>query len=113
MYVAEENRIVTERIFVAGSDVTLGRDADAGLVVSGWSGPPLRLISEGVLLHLEPGMRLHMCHDRGEDRVQGTFEELIARGVVFPLRVTVSKLNIRVREGTSVFAKYLADGETR
>jgi hypothetical protein len=58
-------------------------------------------------------MRLHMCHDDGEDRVMGTFEELSAGGVTFPLRLTVSKLNIKVREGVTVLAKYLADGESR
>ena len=58
-------------------------------------------------------MRLHICHDHGEDRVVGTFEELSASGMTFPLRLTVSKLNIKVREGISVFAKYVVDGESR
>jgi hypothetical protein len=104
VYVAKEDRVVAERVFEPGADVTLGGDAEAGLVIPGWVGPPLGLFTNGVLLHLEPGMRLHMCHDEGEDRVQGTFEELSARGILFPLRVTVSKLNIKVREGIAVFA---------
>jgi hypothetical protein len=51
-----------------------------------------------------------MCHDRGEDRIQGTFEDLVDAGIAFPLRVTVSKLNIRIREGIAVFAHYVPDG---
>lgn len=109
VYSAQENRIVAERTFDAGADVTVGGDDSAPLVVPGWVGPPLCIFSNGVNLHLAPGMRLHMCHDEGEDRVQGTFEELTEAGMTFPLRVTVSKFNIRVREGFAVFAQYVPD----
>jgi hypothetical protein len=108
-----EARIVAERIFAPGEDVTLGGDTTAALVVPGWEGPPLRLVSEGLNLHLAPGMRLNMCHDGGEDHVIGTFEELSASGFGFPLRITVSRLNIGVRPGISVFVKYLAEGESQ
>jgi hypothetical protein len=104
-------RIVAEGIFEPGDDVTLGAAASATLIVPEWEGPPLRLVSEGLYLHLAPGMRVNMCNDGGEDHVIGTFEELSARGFTFPLRITVSKLNISVRPGLSVFAKYLAEGE--
>lgn len=96
VYSAHDNRIVAERTFDAGADVTVGGDESASLVVPGWSGPPLCIFSNGVNLHLAPGMRLHMCHDAGEDRVRGTYEELSEAGMTFPLRVTVSKSNIRV-----------------
>jgi hypothetical protein len=56
-------------------------------------------------------MRLHMCHDEGADRVQGTFEELSAPGMTFPSRITVSKLNITVRKGVAVFAPYIPEGQ--
>ena len=52
-----------------------------------------------------------MCHDDGEDRVVGEFDELIAQGLTLPIRIKVSKLNIRVRKGLSVFAKYLMADE--
>jgi hypothetical protein len=57
-------------------------------------------------------MRLAMSNEDGEDLVTGTFEELSAEGRSFPLRITVSRLAIRL-EGLSVFAKYLAEGESR
>lgn len=103
--------VVAKAILDAGADVTIGGDSAARLVVPGWSGPMLVLIAQGHLLHVGPGMRLHMCHDDGEDRVVGEFDELIAQGLSFPIAVSVSKLNIRVRKGLSVFAKYLADDE--
>lgn len=101
----EAASIVVERTFDAGADISLGGEA-AGLVVPGWTGPTVLLMTGGNLLHLEPGMRLHMCHDNGEDRVVGTFEELAAKGITSPIQITVSKLNIRVR--ISVFTHYLA-----
>jgi hypothetical protein len=112
-YSSSEARIVAEGTFEPGENVTLGGDATAALVVPGWEGRPLRLVSEGLNLHLAPGMRLNMCHDGGEDHVIGTFEELSARGFRFPLRITVSRLNIGVRPGISVFAKYLGEGESQ
>ena len=66
-------------------------------------------------LHLASGMRMHVCHDDGEDRVpsaamsidgEDTFEELSARGMTFPLRLEVSKLDIRVRPGVSALGHY-------
>jgi hypothetical protein len=56
-YVAAEQRIVHERVFDAGADVTIGADEAAGLVVPSWVGPAVLLISGGSLLHLAPGMR--------------------------------------------------------
>lgn len=113
VYVASENRIVVERIFSPGANVTVGNDERAELVVPTWVGPPLCVLSDGVNLHLGPGMRLIMCHDEGEDRVDGTFDELTASGMTFPLRITVSKLNIKVREGVSVFAQYVPEEQTK
>jgi hypothetical protein len=52
-----------------------------------------------------------MCHDDGEDRVVGEFDDLVARGLTPPIPITVSKLNIRIRDALTVFAKYLTDDE--
>ena len=104
-------RIVAKRIFEPGDDVTIGGDARSAIVLPGWSDGPLLLIAEGHLLHLAPGMRLHMCHDGGVDRVVGEYEELLASGLVLPIPITVAMLNIRVRDGLSLFARYLAEDE--
>src|ERR1700691_1730045 len=76
-----EERIVAEGTFEPGSDISLGLSSpEATLAVPGWTGRDLLLLSDGVSLHLGPGMRVVMCHDNGEDRIEGTFEELSARG---------------------------------
>lgn len=106
------SEVVARATFAPGSDLTIGREATAALAIPEWSGEDLMLLSAGHLLHLRPGMRLHMCHDDGEDRVKGTFEELVAAGFSFPMRITVSKLNIRLNERTSIYALYLAEGES-
>lgn len=109
--VSQDAVLVIEKIFDAGTDVTIGGDPSAALVVTPWSGPTLLLISgKDLLLHLQPGMRLIMCNDDGSERVDGEFEELAAKEMVPPLQITVrSRLNIRVRKGISVFAHYVAD----
>jgi hypothetical protein len=56
-------------------------------------------------------MRVNMCGDDGEDRIVGTYEELLARGVTFPITIALRRMNIRVTEGLSVFAKYIDDRE--
>lgn len=113
VYVAQEDRIVADRICGPGEDVTLGCDASATLVVPGRAGPPLMLISEGLNSISVRGCACTCVMTNGEDRVRGTFEELSSSGTTVPRRIIVSKLNIKVREGISVFAKYLADGESR
>ena len=109
--VSQDAVLVIEKVFDAGTDVTIGGDASAALLVTPWSGPTLLLISaKDLLLHLQPGMRLIMCNDDGSERVEGEFEEFVTKGMVPPLQITVrSRLNIRVRKGMSVFAHYLAD----
>ena len=111
-YSNAEARIVAEELFEPRANVVLGDAADARPLVPGWSGQNLLLISDGTLLHLMPGMRLHMCNEGGTDRVVGTFEELVAQGMSFPLRVGVTMLNVRVREGLSVFVRYLPSSGT-
>ena len=106
-----QNTIVAQTIVPFGEDLTVGRDATARLLVPNWSGPTLVLLSKDQRLYIARGMRVHMCHDDGEDRIVGEFDELVASGLAPPLLVTVSKLNIRVRDGLSVFAKYLRDDE--
>jgi hypothetical protein len=100
-YVAAEQRIVHERVFEAGADVTIGADEAAGLVVPSWVGPPLLLISGGNLLHLAPGMRVNMCDEAGGARIIGTFEELTARGEALPIAIQLRRMNIRVRDAGS------------
>lgn len=108
---AAQARVVAKKLFPSGSDIVLSGLAGHGLVISDWPGPDLLLVSSGHLLQLSPGMRLHMCHDQGEDRIVGEFDELVARGLVLPLRINVSKVNVRVRGRLSVFLKYLATDE--
>lgn len=103
--------IIAKAIFPSGSDIVLGGRRGDGLFIPNWSGARQLLISQGYLLHVHPGMRIHVCHDNGEDRLAGEYDELVARGIPLPIPLTVSKLNIRVRDGLSVFAKYLADDE--
>ncbi len=109
--IRSKQTIVASKVFEPGSWVTLGRRANASLAFREWGGPDLLLISNGSLLHLEPGMRVDMCDDGGGGRVKGTFEELHEIGIETPIRVRVCKLNIGVRDGISVFARFLAEGE--
>jgi hypothetical protein len=106
-----KKRMVAETIVPCGEDLTVGSEPSARLVVPQWSGATLLVLSADHALHLAPGMRVHMCHDGGVDRVVGTYEDLVAKGFAFPLVVDVCRLNIRIREGMSVFAKYLSDEE--
>jgi hypothetical protein len=105
--VAVNGALVLERTFDAGTDVWLGADTSAALFVRQWSGPNTLLISGGVLLHLAPGMRLIMCDEAGGHWVAGTFEELQENGMTWPLQIPVSRLNIRVQEGISVFVEFM------
>jgi hypothetical protein len=111
LYDNRANQILAKKVFAPGSDVTIGKAPDDGFVLPTWSGSSLRLISAGQFLHLEAGMRLHMCHDDGEDRVVGEFDDLVALGLTPPIQITVSKLNIRIRDGLTIFAKYLTEDE--
>jgi hypothetical protein len=54
-------------------------------------------------------MRINMCGDQGEDRIVGTYEELLAGGVSLPISIALRRMNIRVTQGLSIFAKYLPD----
>lgn len=107
--VCREATVIAEATLPSGADVTTGADATAALVLADWSGPNLVLISGGGLLHLGPGMRIHMCHDEGEDRVKASYEELVAQGVAQPIPITVSKLNITVDPRLSVFVQYMLE----
>ncbi len=93
-----------ERIFAPSEDVVIGEAT--GLIVPGWGHPTL-LISHDGFLHLSPGMRVNMCADDGEDQVIGTYEELLANGTVMPIPIRLRRMNIRVRQGVSIFAKYI------
>jgi hypothetical protein len=45
----------------------------------------------------------------GAARVGGTYEELTASGLAMPLPILGRRMNIRVREGISVFTDHIAD----
>jgi hypothetical protein len=105
----DEATIVCEATFPPGVDLVLGNDPTASLIVPDWVGPSVLLISGDGLLHLGPGMRVNMCGDGGADRIVGTYEELVENGVAIPIAIEKRGMNIRVREGMSVFAKYVND----
>lgn len=107
----EHAPIVAEQTFGPGADVRLSGDPASGLVVPDWKGPPILLISGDGFLHLTEGMRVNMCDEHGAARIVGTYEELLATGAAMPIPILGRAMNIKVREGISVFAKYLADGE--
>lgn len=107
VYLVTEDRVEIERVFNPGDAVSIGSAPGASLLVPTWRGSTHLLLDGERFLHLGPGMRLHMCHDEGEDRLEGTYEELLAVGTAFPLHVNVSKLNMKVQEGISVFVKFI------
>ena len=104
-------KIVFESIFPSGVDLIAGHDEGANLWLPSWVGPNALILSDGHLLHLAPGMRVHMCHDEGEDRVQGEYEELLAIGMTFPFPINVAGLNIRMQEGITLFGRFLTADE--
>jgi hypothetical protein len=102
---------VGDRILGPGSGVSVGpQGSNTEIELPNWTQPPLVLISGGrdPSLRLQPGMRVNMCHDNGEGRLVGTFEELVGRNIAMPIPIRVSKLNIRIAQGVSVFVHYLA-----
>lgn len=105
------SKVVARATFASGSDLTIGRGSTAVLAIPEWKGEDLMLVSAGHILHLQSGMRLHMCHDNGEDRVKGSFEELVTAGFTFPMPIPVSKVNVSINDNVSFYALYLAEGE--
>ncbi len=103
----EHAPIVAEGTFEPGSDVVLGADTTCTLVVPGWEGPPIRLISGDGFLHLAEGMRVNMCGDGGASRIMGTYDELNAAGTPLPIPILQRRINVTVRKGLLVFAKYV------
>ena len=103
----EHAPIVAEGTFEPGSDVVLGADTTCTLVVPEWEGPPIRLISGDGFLHLAEGMRVNMCGDGGASRIMGTYDELNAADPSLPIPILQRRLNVTVRKGVSVFAKYV------
>jgi hypothetical protein len=103
--------IVAEATFAPGEDVALGADAGCTLVVPDWAGPTLLVLSGDGFLHLAEGMRVNMCGDGGDSRIVGTYEELTAAGTPMPIPILLRRVNVRVRKGLLVFAKYLREEE--
>ena len=89
-----------------GSNVVIGGSSTATLSVPGWTRPDLLLVDAGKWLVLGPGMRVRACHDRGEDRIDATFEELEATGTHFPIPMDVSRYNVTVEQGLSVLIEF-------
>lgn len=98
--------IVRELVLPPGEDVTIGQLGEATVSVPGWHTPPVRLVT-GELLHLAPGMRVNMCGDSGEDRIVGTYDELLAAGITIPIPLCGRRVNVLIRAGVSVFTKYV------
>lgn len=88
----------------------IGDQSEANVKVPGWQRPMLSIISDGKMLNLGKGMRLHMCHDDGEDRVFGSYEELLDAGVKMPIEISCSKLNIRLDDEVAVYVMYIREG---
>ena len=103
--------LVVGRVFLPGEDVVIGSDPAASLSIPDWNAPPFLLITGNGGLYLAAGMRVNMCDARGSARLVGTFEELQAAGEAMPIEISMRGMNIRVRKGLSVFAKYLAPDE--
>lgn len=95
-----------DHILGPDADIVFGTGGPGVLAVPGWTGPDLRVISQGRWLTLGPGMRVIMCHETGEDRMEGEYEELVAGGVSFPVHINVSRLNVRVRQGVVMLMEY-------
>ena len=110
VYVRADDAIVCERRLDAHADIRIGREEDgAELSCTAWEGPPQLLISGDGMLHLAPGMRVNMCGVDGDARIVGTYEELTASGLTMPLPILERRMNIRVREGISVFTQHITD----
>lgn len=99
--------LFAEHLVAPGTDLILGAGAHGVTAVPRWTGIDVCLISKGRWLLLGPGMAVHMCHETGEERMQGSFEELSQAGVRFPFHINVSKLNISVRPGVVVLVHYV------
>lgn len=95
-------QLVKEAVLPSGADVVLGGETSATVMVPGWHGAELSLVEKGEWIVLGSGMGIHACHDRGEDRIEATYEELVAAGVQFPMRMSVSRYNLRIRDGLRV-----------
>lgn len=102
----DASTIVRELVLPLGEDVTIGQLGEATVSVPGWHTPPVRLVT-GEHLHLAPGMRVNMSRDGGEDRIVGTYDELLAAGVVMPIPIEGRRINVLLRAGVSVFVKYV------
>jgi hypothetical protein len=89
-----------------GTDVVLGSDSIATVIVSDWTGSSLTLVRAGRWLELGPGMNVHACHDQGEDRLVGSFEELHDLGLSSPIYMNVSRYNIHVADDLSVLIEF-------
>ena len=100
------NVLLLERTLPSGSDLILGHGPNATLRMPGWAAADITIISAGRLLWLGPHMRVTMCHDAGEDWLQGSYEELCAGGLLFPLEIRVSKINLKVSPGTGVIIEF-------
>jgi hypothetical protein len=101
---------IVEHLLGPAADVVFGAGGLNVFAVEGWAGPDLRVLSGGRWLTLGPGMSVTMCHETGEDRMEGDFEELSGAGVAFPFFVNVSRLNIRVRPGLAMLVEYMLPG---
>ena len=100
--------IVFTAEFAPGSTVCIGADPSSDVVVDRNYGIQRHeLIVRGDSINLDPQMRLHMCGEHGEDRVRGSYDELVASGIAMPI-AACSRVNVTLRSGSlAVFMKYV------
>lgn len=98
---------LVERVLPPNADIVFGAGGPGVIAVARWSGENHLLISCGRWLMLGPGMSVIMCHESGEGRVDGTYDELVREGMSFPAYINVSRLNIRVRPGVVMLMEYI------
>jgi hypothetical protein len=90
---------IVEQLLPPDANIVFGGGGAGVLTVRGWTAV--------AGWYWAPGMSVIMCHESGEDRMEGTFEELTQAGVSFPLHINVSRLNIRVRAGVVMLMDYM------
>jgi hypothetical protein len=88
------------------ADLVVGSAGSATLRIPNWSDADVLLVSKGTHLHLGPGMRINMCGEGGVDHLIADYEQLVAQCVTLPIAIGYRTMNITLRRGLSIFAKF-------
>lgn len=108
VYDAQAHAFVTDVTLDPGADVVLGSASDCTVPL-----PPslgierVHLISAGRQLLFSTVHRVNMMADGTDDHVVGTPDQLHATGLRSPVTLRWHRLNITLRQGLSVFIKYV------